>query len=171
MAYHEQQYKRRISLAQANNALIALISINVIIFIILASLKAIFLVQYRNNEEAFNFFNTHVLNQFSLAAQPEKIISRPWTVLSHMFTHSGVWHLLGNMLWLWTFGYIFLDLTGNRKIVPLYLYGGLAGAVSFILAYNFFPALKDGLPDSSALGASAAVMAIAVGTTTIAPGY
>jgi hypothetical protein len=76
MAYHEQQYKRRISLAQANNALIALISINVIIFIILASLKAIFLVQYRNNEEAFNFFNTHVLNQFSLAAQPEKIISR-----------------------------------------------------------------------------------------------
>ena len=171
MAYHEQQYKRRISLAQANNALIALISINVIIFIILASLKAIFLVQYRNNEEAFNFFNTHVLNQFSLAAQPEKIISRPWTVLSHMFTHSNVWRLLGNMLWLWLFGYIFLDLTGNRKIVPLYIYGCLAGALAFVLCYNLMPSLRLHLADGVIMGAQPGVIAIAVAVTMIAPVY
>ena len=69
------------------------------------------------------------------------------------------------------FGYIFLDLTGNRKIIPLYIYGALAGALAFVLAYNFLPALKPMLPNAEALGASAGVMAIAVAVTTIAPGY
>ena len=143
MTYHEQQYKRRISLAQANNALIVLIAINVIIFIIVASLKAIFMLQYKNNAEALNFFYNNVLNQFSLAAPPDKIASKPWTILTHMFTHSNFWRLLGNMLWLWLFGYIFLDLTGNRKIVPLYIYGGLAGALAFVLSSNLMPNLRQ----------------------------
>ena len=171
MAYHEQQYKRRISLAQANNALIVLIAINVIIFIIVASLKAIFMLQYKNNAEALNFFYNNVLNQFSLAAPPDKIASKPWTILTHMFTHSNFWRLLGNMLWLWLFGYIFLDLTGNRKIVPLYIYGGLAGALAFVLSNNLMPGLRQHLAEGSILGANSAVMAIAVGVTMIAPVY
>ena len=88
-----------------------------------------------------------------------------------MFSHISIWHMLGNMLWLWFFGYIFLDLTGNRKIIPLYIYGAFAGAFAFILAYNFLPALKQILPNAQALGASAGVMAIALGVTTISPGY
>jgi len=171
MAYHEQQYRRRISLAQANNALILLIAINIIIFIILAFLKAVFHLQHKSNEEALHFFNNNVLNQFSLPAQVGKIASKPWTIFTHMFTHDSFWHLLGNMLWLWVFGYIFLDLTGNRKITPLYIYGALAGALAFILSYNFFPALQQYLPEATALGASAGVMAIAVGVTMISPGY
>ena len=67
MAYHEQQYRQRISLAQANNALILLIAINMIIFVILAFMKAVFILQYKNNAEALNFFNNNVLNQFTLA--------------------------------------------------------------------------------------------------------
>src|ERR1700741_955233 len=121
MAYHEQQYRRRISLAQANNALILLIAINLIIFVILAFLKAIFILQHKTNTEGMNFYYSNVLTQFSLPAQASKIASKPWTIFTHMFTHDSVWHLLGNMLWLWVFGYIFLDLTGNRKIIPLYI--------------------------------------------------
>jgi membrane associated rhomboid family serine protease len=171
MAYHERQYRRRISLAQANNALVLLIAINMIVFVILAFLKAVFVLRYTNNAEALNFYYNNVLNQFTLPAEGSKILAKPWTILTHMFTHDRVWHLLGNMLWLWAFGYIFLDLTGNRKIVPLYIYGALAGALAFVVAYNFFPGLKEGLPDTTALGASAGIMAIAAGVTTIAPGY
>ena len=171
MAYHEQQYKRRISLAQANNALIVLIAINAIFFIILASLKAIFMLQYKNNAEALNFFNNNVLNQFSLAAQPDKIASKPWTVLTHMFAHTNVWRLIGNMLWLWLFGYIFMDLTGNRKIVPLYIYGSLAGALAFVLSYNLLPGLRPQIAAAAILGANPGVMAIAVAVTMIAPVY
>ena len=171
MAYHEQQYKRRISLAQANNALIVLIGINIIVFVILAFLKAIFMLQYKNNVEALNFFNGHVLNQFSLSAQVDKIAAKPWTIFSHMFTHSNIWRLLGNMLWLWLFGYIFLDLTGNRKIVPLYIYGSFAGALAFVLSFNLLPGLRQHLGEGVIMGANSGVIAIAVGVTMIAPVY
>ncbi|MGZ8557700.1 MAG: rhomboid family intramembrane serine protease [Chitinophagaceae bacterium] len=171
MAYHERQYRKRLSLAHANNALILLIAINLIIFIILAFLQAVFYLRFEGKTEAAHFFDTKVLNYFTLPAEVNKIASRPWTILTYMFTHISVWHLLGNMLWLWVFGYIFLDLTGNRKIVPLYVYGALAGALSFVLAYNFLPGLKQALSGAEILGASAGVMAIAVAVTTISPGY
>lgn len=171
MAYHEQQYKRRLSLAQANNALILLVAINLIIFVVLVFMEAVFHMRYESKEEAIHFYNRNVLRWFTLPADVSKLGSRPWTILTHMFSHNGFWHILGNMLWLWFFGYIFLDLTGNRKIVPLYIYGALAGALAFVLAYNFLPALKPMLHNAEALGASAGIMAIAVAVTTIAPGY
>ena len=171
MSYHEQQYKRRLSLAQANNALILLIAINMIIFVILAFLFAVFHLRYESAAEAKHFYETNILSQFALPASLKDIGTKPWTILTHMFSHDNVWHILGNMLWLWVFGYIFLDLTGNRKIVPLYIYGALAGALAFVLAYNFLPGLKQSLPFVKALGASAGVMAIAAGVTTISPGY
>ena len=171
MAYHDRQYKRRLSLAHANNALILLIAINLIIFVILAFLKAVFYLRFEGATQAAHSFNTNVLNYFTLPAEVNKIASRPWTILTYMFTHISVWHLLGNMLWLWVFGYIFIDLTGNRKIVPLYVYGAFAGALSFVLAYNFLPGLKQSLSGAEILGASAGVMAIAVAVTTISPGY
>lgn len=171
MAYHQQQYKRRLSLAHSNNALILLIAINIIVFVILAFLKAVFFLRYESGSEARHLFNNNILNLFTLPADVSKIASQPWTLLTHMFAHDSIWHLLGNMLWLWMFGYIFLDLTGNRKIVPLYIYGAFAGALAFVLAYNFLPALRQSLPIAQALGASAGVMAIAVAVTTISPGY
>jgi membrane associated rhomboid family serine protease len=171
MAYHEQQYRKRISLAQANNPLILLISINMIIFVILAFLKAIFFLQYKSSDEALHFYFSNVLNQFVLPAAFEKIAVKPWTILTYMFSHDSVWHLLGNMLWLWVFGYIFMDLTGNRKIVPVYLYGAFAGAVAFVLAYNIFSGLRIYAPEATILGASAGVMAIAAAVTSVAPGY
>ena len=171
MAYHERQYRKRLSLAQANNTLILLIAINLVIFVVLAFLYAVFHLRYEDAGEAKNFYENKILAQFALPADVGKLATKPWTIFTHMFTHDSVWHLIGNMLWLWVFGYIFLDLTGNRKIIPLYIYGALGGALAFVLAYNFLPGLRQSLPIVKALGASAGVMAIAVGVTTISPTY
>jgi membrane associated rhomboid family serine protease len=171
MSYHEKEYKQRLSLAQRHNALIVLISMNLVLFVILAFIKAVYFMNYEDNETASLFYQTRILNLFTLPAELNAIGSRPWTVLTYMFTHESVWHLLGNMLWLWVFGYILQDLTGNRKIFPIFIYGGLAGALSFVLAYNFLPALKPELAYQSMLGASAGAMAIAAAVTTLAPGY
>jgi membrane associated rhomboid family serine protease len=168
MAYYEQENKRRILLGQSNNALVTLIAINLIVFVILAFIKAIF---YLRGDGAVTAFDTAVLNWFTLPADVSKIAAKPWTIITHMFVHDGVWHVFANMLWLWGFGYILQDLTGNRKIFPVFFYGALAGALSFVLAYNFLPALKPQLHVATALGASAGVMAIAVATTFIAPTY
>lgn len=175
MAYHEQEYRKRLSLAQAKNALITLIAINLVMFVILAFIYAIYYLQYSvpgsPSGSVAELFNSRVLKWFALPADTHELIRRPWTLLTHMFVHTDVWHIVGNMLWLWLFGYILQDLTGNRKIFPIYIYGALAGAVAFILAYNFLPALKPALHVQSAIGASAGVMAIAAAVTTIAPGF
>jgi hypothetical protein len=75
------------------------------------------------------------------------------------------------MLWLWAFGYIFQDMAGNNKIVPVFIYGALGGALAYMLAYNVVPPLREQLLVAKALGASAGVMAIAIATTVLAPGY
>jgi len=76
------------------------------------------------------------------------------------------------MLWLWCFGYILQDLTGNNKLIPIYLYGGFVGGLVFVLINNLFPVLERSIASTEPmLGAGAAVMAIAVATTTLAPDY
>jgi membrane associated rhomboid family serine protease len=171
MGYQEREYQKKLSLAQARNALITLIAINLILFVIFAFVNATYALRYGASSLAAERFNENVVDWFSLPASFDKLITRPWTIITHMFLHTDVWHIIGNMLWLWTFGYILQDLTGNRKIVPIYLFGGLAGGIAFILSYNFLPGLHPYLPAATALGASAGVMAIAAAVTTIAPGY
>ncbi|WP_431212971.1 rhomboid family intramembrane serine protease [Puia sp. P3] len=58
-----------------------------------------------------------------------------------MFSDLSVWRFIGNMFWLWGFGYILQDLTGNRKLIPIYFYGGVAGGLLFVLAYTVLPGL------------------------------
>ncbi len=116
-------------------------------------------------------YDTQVLNWVALPADLSVFITRPWTLITHFFMHDGLWHVIGNMLWLWVFGYILQDLAGPKKVIPIYIYGALAGALFFALAYNFITVLKPDLPYAKAVGASAGVMAIAVATTMLAPNY
>ena len=88
-----------------------------------------------------------------------------------MFAHKDFFHLLGNMFFLWSFGYILQDLTGNRKLVPIYIYGGIAGGLFYILSYYIFPSLQPGISSGIFLGSNAAIMAVAVATTTVSPDY
>ena len=170
MTFSEKQYKQRITLGQSGNALMMLIAICLILFVGLAFMKAVWYFRFPK-ETALPLFNKNLLGWFALQADGDRLLSKPWTILTYMFVHDNVWKVFANMLWLWCFGYIMQDMTGNRKIVPIFIYGGLAGGVAFILAYNFVPSLQSQLPFASTLGASAGVMAVAVATTLVAPGY
>jgi membrane associated rhomboid family serine protease len=170
MTYTEQQYKQKISLGQSGNTLVLLIAISLIVFVGLAFLKAMW---YFSNPKdlALPLFNKNVMGLFIMPADGNQLLSKPWTILTQMFVHDNVWKVFANMLWLWCFGYILQDLTGNKRIVPVFVYGALGGALAFILAYNFIPALQPLLPVATLMGASAGVIAVAVATTLISPGY
>jgi membrane associated rhomboid family serine protease len=170
MAYFEQQYKRRVSFAQASNSLIMLIAVHLVIFVMLYFVKALFYLK-ADAGMVDQVFAVKVLNLFTLPADMGALAHRPWTVLTHMITDVSVWNIIGNMLWLWMFGYILQDLTGNRKIVPVFIYGSLAGVLAFVLVMNLVPSLQPLLPVATLTGAGAGVIAIAVAATTIAPGY
>jgi membrane associated rhomboid family serine protease len=169
MSYYRQENRRsKLTVGQSGNALITLIAIQLIVFVGLAFIKVIYYFTYGKTGNIE--YQTDILNRIILPANLNTFITRPWTLLTHMFVHDRVWHIIANMLWLWGFGYIFQDLAGNRKLIPLFIYGALAGALVYMLAFNVIPALRENI-DSYALGASAGVMAIAIATTVMAPGY
>lgn len=90
----------------------------------------------------------------SLSADFGSAIRHPWTVVSYMFVHYSFWHLLMNMLWLWLFGRVLENVWPERRVVRLYLLGGLAGALFYIVASLW-------LSHAGYLcGASAAVVAV-----------
>jgi len=169
MNYYGQRRKNRLGIGQDGNALITLLAIHLIVFVLLSFTKVIY--YFNSGQEGLNLYNQNILSWVTLPAYLPDLLTRPWTLITHFFTHDGVWHLLGNMLWLWAFGHILQDLSGNRKIIPIFLYGAFAGALAFIISFNIIPALKVDLITQRALGASAGVMAVAIATTVLAPGY
>jgi membrane associated rhomboid family serine protease len=74
------------------------------------------------------------------------------------------------MMFLYWFGIIIQDFIGNKRLVQLYFYGGLAGAAAFLVAMNtvsFFIAKGPTFLN----GASAGVFAVVVAAATIRPNY
>lgn len=167
MSYYEKDYKPRQKIGYSGDPLALLIVINLTVFIGFMLIK----VMYYLNQSPIELFYTEILSWVSLPASFDTLIYKPWTIITHMFLHDRVWHVFGNMIWLWVFGFILKDLIGDRKLIPIYIYGGLAGALAFVLAFNTFNVFSNTLPQATALGASAAVMAIAVATTVTAPNY
>jgi hypothetical protein len=88
-----------------------------------------------------------------------------------MFMHSGVWHLLGNMLWLYWFGKLFLYFFSAKHLRGLYVVGGLMGGLLYMVSYNVFPLFREQLYSSALVGASASVLAIAIATAIREPEY
>src|SRR5690606_18379423 len=116
-------------------------------------------------------YKTQVADWFVLPADTTRFVSRPWTIISFMFSHTQIWGLVANLLWLWGFGFIVQSLLGNNKLVPLYIYGGLAGAIVYLLSSNLVSAFAATAPAMTLAGANCSVMAIAIAATTVAPRY
>jgi membrane associated rhomboid family serine protease len=172
MSYYQQQNRHRLSIGQDGNALTMLIAINLIVFVILAFVKVVYYFSEGGSAGLAPFYR-NFFDWLTLPASMDKFLTRPWTLLSHMFVHDtqSIWHILGNLIWLGTFGYILQDLTGNRKLIPVFLYSAVFGAIAYMLAFNFLSPLKESVDVASAFGASAGIMGIAIAATTLAPGY
>ncbi len=168
MNVREEKSRNKISLGEDGNALVNLIIFNIILFIVLGFIYVIYLISDLDKAGAYN---KNIFNWFTLPADVSRLGTRPWTIFSFMFTHKSIFHLIGNLFFLWSFGYILQDLAGNRKLVPIYIYGGLAGAFFYILSYNIIPSLQSQVPVAAMFGANASIMAVAVATTTISPDY
>ncbi len=90
-----------------------------------------------------------------LAMNPAGFAGRPWGALSYLFVHSSILHLATNMLGLYLFGTAVESRMGSRSFLFYYIYCGIGAAV-FSLLLNFV------LPQSPIIGASGAVLGIAV---------
>lgn len=87
-----------------------------------------------------------------LAFVPALILSRPWTIITYMFLHGGLTHILFNMLALYFFGPRVESRLGAERFFVLYFISGIAGALlSFLFA-----------PYAPIIGASAAIFGVMI---------
>ena len=145
-----------------------LIGINVVVFLLI-NLVDVFGNLLFVNSGVSGFAQQYL----ALPSYLPTLLKHFWTPLTYMFMHSGIFHILFNMLWLYWMGQIFEEFLGNKRTLGLYLIGGFTGAALFVICYNIFPMFtQTGLVvTSTAVGASAAVMAIIAGAATIVPDY
>ena len=147
------------------SSLTRLIYINIAVFLLI-SVGSI--IGYLLNNQTLSL---NILNLFSVPSSFKALLSRPWTLITYMFTHKDILHILFNMLWLYWFGTIFLEYLDQKKLVAVYLLGGICGAVVYIISFNIFPAFNQVVNESVAIGASASVMAVVVAIAAYVPDY
>ena len=141
--------------------LVRIILINILLFLLLrfVALLALFL----------SIDVQAILDWLELPSNLAMLVRRPWTLLSYMFTHYNLWHILFNMLWLYWLGRIFMEFFSPKQLTGLYLLGGWGGAALFLLTCNLVPQLVPF--DHFLIGSSASVLAIIVATAFYVPDY
>lgn len=151
---------------KSGNPITRLIIINVAVFLIISILRILLFLTGGSISTFVNF----VIDNISLPLSLQGIIHKPWTLITYMFTHIEIFHILWNLITLYWFGQILSDYTSPKKIIPLYLMGGVAGALITILLFSLVPVFQPYL-DSPMVGASAGITAIIIAAATLVPNY
>ncbi len=161
--------KKRIFFGDDNNAMVSLFTINIIFFLLLMLIQVVYFFMQQN----VAVYNAEVVQWFELPASLRKLSERPWTLLTYMFSDTGqnIIRLISNMIWLWAFGYLLLQMAGNDKLIPIYIYGGLLGGIVFIASHYLIPPLQPATNNAALLGANAGSLAVAMATTTLSPDH
>ncbi|MFC5046374.1 rhomboid family intramembrane serine protease [Aquimarina hainanensis] len=140
--------KRKYSLASMSERLIA---INLIIF-----------VCYHLINTSLRLFQVKAFDLNTWLAFPQEVselLIKPWTLFSYAFFHEGLWHILLNMIVFHFSARFFSTYFSGKRLLTVYLLGGVCGAVLFSLAYGVFP-LFESISANNLRGASGAIMAV-----------
>lgn len=134
-----------------------LIAVNVVIFLLIRLVAIVLMFTHANIDD--------VLRWVMVPPALSGVLCEPWTIVSYMFCHYDVFHVLFNMLWLYWFGRMFVSIATPKQLFALYIYGGVAGAGLYILFCMISPWIGGG----GLIGASAAIMAVVIAVAVITP--
>jgi membrane associated rhomboid family serine protease len=148
-----------------DNGLVQIILINLVVYVGLIFLRVI--LAFSGAGGVYD----QIMQWVMLPAFIPEFLTKPWTLVTYFFLHERFFHILFNLLFLYWFGKIIKEFLGGSKVVNLYILGGLAGGIFYILIYNTIPLFADRIDSSMMLGASAGVFAVVVGAATFMPNY
>jgi membrane associated rhomboid family serine protease len=102
-------------------------------------------------------------NWLAVSSEPMEVLTKPWTLLTYAFFHYGFLHLFFNMMVLNFSSRLFLIFFTQKQYLGLYLLSAIFAALCFV--FSFYVLHQT----SAMVGASAAIMALLVATTTYQP--
>jgi membrane associated rhomboid family serine protease len=151
--------------SKPNNGLIQIISINVIIFLALIVSKVVFTLSN------FSGIYQSIVTKLELPASFLNFLFQPWSIFTYFFVHDDFFHILFNMLFLYWFGSLVHEYLGNKRLINVYILGGVFGGIVYMLAYNLIPYFRPLVDNSLMMGASGAAFAVVVAAATLLPDY
>ena len=146
------------------NMLSRLMLINIVIWLICLFIS-VFTWLFNISDISF------VTKLFAVPSDISALAEKPWSVFTYMFLQEQFGHLFFNMLMLYYGGKIFLQYFSQKQLLLTYIFGGLVGALFFILAFNAFPVFENMKGQAVALGSSASVLSILIAAATYRPDY
>jgi membrane associated rhomboid family serine protease len=108
---------------------------------------------------------------FALPASFSLLIRQPWSALTFMFMHADLMHIFFNMLWLFWFGEIYHLYMRDKRLLPVFVCGSMAGGALYIVLSYIIPPLRAGIDYSYLVGASAGILAIVFAATALNPDH
>jgi len=99
----------------------------------------------------------------AVSSEPFVVLYQPWTLLTYAFFHDGFLHLFFNMMVLNFASRLFLTFFTQKQYLGLYFLGSIFAGLVYVLSFYFLG------HSSMMVGASAAIMALLVATTTYQP--
>jgi len=145
---------------RSGSTVIRLIYINAAVFLIYNA-AIIFLTLFKVSIDLSPYL--------AVPASFHNLLRYPWTIITYMFMHKNFMHILFNMIALYWFGKIFTMYFTEKQLTGLYVSGGIAAALLYIISFNIFPYFEDVIYLSSMIGASGSVMAIMVASAVKSP--
>jgi membrane associated rhomboid family serine protease len=127
---------------------------------IIAACVAVYIWEVRQGPHMDAVFGDYGFTPKSLMSPPLSPAEETgWSALTNIFTsmfvHGSIWHLTGNMLYLWIFGNNIEDAMGHARFVLFYLLCGVAAALTmaFMDPASTVPMVGASGAISGALGA------------------
>jgi membrane associated rhomboid family serine protease len=102
-------------------------------------------------------------NWIALSSEPAIFIRKPWTLLTYAFFHDGFGHIFFNMIVLNFSSTLFLTFFNQKQLLGLYVLSDIFAGFAFVFGYYLLNIT------ASIVGASGAIMAVLVATTTYSP--
>jgi membrane associated rhomboid family serine protease len=125
--------------------------------LILINLAAFLLIMLSSILSSLDLFNSGLNSVFRFSTNVQEFLTAPWTLVLSIFGHFSLNHLFFNMLFLFFSGLMFEQLFGGKKLVILYLLGGIFGNILELIASQLMPEI---FPNHYVIGASGSIMAI-----------
>lgn len=116
------------------------------------------LIFYQFGSGTFNF-----PDWLEITSNPGVVLTRPWTLITYAFFHGGFMHLFFNMLVLNFASRLFLTFFSEKQYLGLYILSAIFAGLCFVVSFYFVGKV------STMVGASGAIMALLVATTTYQP--
>ncbi|MUU77615.1 rhomboid family protein [Winogradskyella endarachnes] len=122
-----------------------IIAINILVFLVGLVLKSL--------------LRLNLFTFFELPAGIMNYLFQPWSLITYGFLHSGIFHLVFNMLFLYYLSRVTMNLFRTKMILNIYFLGIICGGLAYLATANLLPIKFIGQNDVL-VGASAGVSAL-----------